>query len=276
MTTTAAPRFHYAPRPWRLGEALRDLAEGLAHWELWSRLGWQDIRQRYRRSIVGPFWLTLSMGLVIGGMAYLYAGLFGQKLDDYLPYVALGMVVFGLISSLATDGSTVFITSGPIILQVKAPLSIYLYQMIWRNILIFAHNIMIFVLIVVFVKSNLGWNSLLSVVGLALVVSNGFWVALIVGGLSARFRDVPPIVGSIIQMAFVLTPVFWTPGAVPNRDLFIQLNPFYYLLDIVRMPLLGETPPMSMWLVVIGFNCVGAFVGIMFFARYRSRIAYWV
>src|SRR3954470_19953097 len=137
MTTVAASSFPPARSSWRFREALRDLANGLARWELWSRLGWQDIRRRYRRSIVGPFWLTLSMGLVIGGLAYLYAGLFGQKLDNYLPYVALGMIVFALISSLMTDGSTVFITAGPTILQMKAPLSIYLYQMLWRNILMF-------------------------------------------------------------------------------------------------------------------------------------------
>ena len=216
------------------------------------------------------------MGLVIGGMAYLYAGLFGQNLDHYLPYVALGMIVFGLISGLATDGSTVFITSGPTILQMKAPLSIYLYQVVWRNILIFAHNMMIYVVIAIFVQPKLGWNSLLSVVGLILVMSNAFWVALVIGGLGARFRDVPPIVSSVMQTAFVLTPIFWTPGSVPSRELFVHLNPFYYLVEVVRMPLMGETPPISMWLVLVGFNCVSALVAIIFFARYRSRIAYWV
>ena len=274
--TLAATANLQGRRSWRVGEALSDLAEGLTHWELWSNLGWQDIRQRYRRSIVGPFWLTISMGLVIGGMAYLYGGLFGQKLDDYLPYVALGMIVFSLISSLATEGSTVFITSGPTILQMKAPLSIYLYQMIWRNILIFGHNFMIYVLIVIAIRPSLGFNSLLCIPGLVLVISSAFWAALVFGGLGARFRDVPPIIGSVMQMAFVLTPIFWTPGSVPSRELFVQLNPFYYLVDIVRMPLIGQTPPISMWLVVIGFNCVGAVVAILFFARYRARIPYWV
>ena len=58
----------------RLLDAVGDLIEGLARWELWSTLGWHDIRQRYRRSIVGPFWLTLSMGVMVAGLAYLYAG----------------------------------------------------------------------------------------------------------------------------------------------------------------------------------------------------------
>ena len=216
------------------------------------------------------------MGLVIGGLAYLYAGVFGQNLDNYLPYVALGMIVFALISTLVTDGSTVFIAAGPTILQMKAPLSIHLYQILWRNILMFAHNLIIYVLIVIFLHPLIGWNALLAIPGLVLVINNCFWVALVLGGLGARFRDVPPIVSSVMQMAFVLTPVFWTPSAVPSRELFVHLNPFYYLLDVVRMPLMGETPPLSMWLIVIGFNCVSVIAAMLFYARYRTRIAYWV
>lgn len=216
------------------------------------------------------------MGLVIGGLAYLYAGLFGQHLENYLPYVALGMIVFTLVSSILTDGSTVFIAAGSTILQMKAPLSVHLYQMVWRNILMFAHNIVIYVLIVIFLRPPLGWNALLSVPGLVLVINNCFWVALVLGVLGVRFRDVPPIVSSVMQMAFVLTPIFWTPASLPTRELFVYLNPFFYLIDIVRMPLMGQTPPLSMWLIVAGFNCVSMVVALMFFARYRTRIAYWV
>jgi ABC-2 type transport system permease protein/lipopolysaccharide transport system permease protein len=190
--------------------------------------------------------------------------------------VATGMIVFSLISSIAVEGSGVFIGSASLILQLRAPLSIYIYQMLWRNLLIFAHNISIYVVVLIFSKIDIGWNIFLAFVGLFLVLLNGVWVAVALGGLSARFRDVPPIVGSIMQVAFFLTPIFWTPGALPNRELFVHLNPFYYLVEIVRMPLLGKTPTLGIWLAVIGMNCVGALVAIVFYARYRGRIAYWV
>src|SRR5256714_7010615 len=99
----------------RILAAIQDLHDGLRHSELWSTLGWHDIRQRYRRSIVGPFWLTLSMGIMVAGLAYLYAGMFGQNVEGYLPYVATGMIVFSLISIIATDGSAVFIGSASLI-----------------------------------------------------------------------------------------------------------------------------------------------------------------
>src|SRR5258708_7780627 len=256
--------------------AIADLIDGLKMWELWSTLGWHDIRQRYRRSVIGPFWLTLSMGVMIGGLAYLYAGLFHQDIQTYLPYVATGMIVFSLISALASEGASIFIGSSSLILQLRAPLSIYIYQMLWRNLLIFFHNISIYAIIVLFIKVDLGWSFFIAFIGLFLLILNGLWTGIILGGLSARFRDVPPIVASVMQVAFFLTPVFWTTNSLSDRALFVHFNPFYYFIEIVRMPLLGKTPPAEIWLGVLSINLVSALVAIAMYPRFRARVAYWV
>lgn len=259
-----------------LKAAIEDLTGGIRHWQLWFTLGWHDIRQRYRRSVVGPFWLTISMAAMVAGLAYLYVGFFGLPLDQYLPFVATGMIVFNMISSVITEGSLVFISSSRTILQTKVPLSIYVYQMLWRNLLIFAHNMCIYVILLPFLEFHLGWTTLLAIPGLLLVLIVAFWVGVIIGTLSARFRDVPPIVASIMQVAFFLTPIFWTTTALKGREIFLHWNPFYYLLEIVRMPLLGQAPPALMWIAVIGMILVSGTIAVVFFARYRARIAYWV
>jgi len=259
-----------------LRDALEDFDAGLKQWQLWSTLGWHDVHQRYRRSVIGPFWLTISMGLMIGGLAYLYSGLFGQSLERYLPHVAVGIIVFSMITTIVTESSTVFISSSRTILQTRAPLSIYIYQMLWRSVLIFAHNMCIYLILLPFFDFRLGLVTLLALPGLFLNVVIGFFVSVTIGGLSARFRDVPPIVSSVMQVAFFLTPVFWTPESLKGREIFVNLNPFYYLLDIVRLPLLGEAPPASMWLVVVAIACLTGIVAVIFFARYRARIPYWV
>jgi len=266
-TAKPAPGYRYA---------IEDIAGGLKRWELWLNLGYQDIRQRYRRSTVGPFWLTISMGMMVGGLAYLYAGLFGQSLQQYLPYVAVGLIVFNLISTIAIEGCHAFVSSGNVILQTRAPFSIYVFQMLWRNLLVFAHNIVIYLVLLIFLPIDIGFVTLLAVPGLLLVVLAGFSVSLVLGALSTRFRDVPPIVASVMQVAFFLTPVFWTPGALRGREIFVNLNPFYYMLEIVRMPLLGKAPTLSMWGVAILINVVCALVALAFFARYRHRIPYWI
>ncbi|MEA2879149.1 MAG: lipopolysaccharide transport system permease protein [Hyphomicrobiales bacterium] len=276
MTIASEQRDEIARHLASVPNAIEDFIDGLRRWELWGALGWHDIRQRYRRSVIGPFWLTISMGVMVFGLAYVYGAIFSQPLDKYLPYVAVGMIVFGLITSIANDASQVFILASRTILQTRAPLSLYVYQMLWRNLLIFAHNALIYLLIIPFFPVGLGLVSLLALLGLLLVIVMGAFVGVILATLSARFRDVPPIVNSVTQIAFFLTPIFWTPSALKGREEFIYFNPFYYVLEVIRMPLLGEVPPPTVWLVVIGMTILAGVVAVLFFARFRARIAYWV
>jgi ABC-type polysaccharide/polyol phosphate export permease len=275
--TTAVANGGAAPPSNRtIALALADILAGLRAYELWTTIGWHDIRQRYRRSVVGPFWITISMAAMIVGLSYLYAGLFDQKFFDYITYVALGIIIFTLISATVNESADVFISSHRIILQTKVPFSVYLYRMVWRNLLFFAHNIIIYCLLVLFGFVSVNAAALLALFGLAFIAFNGVWIGLVLGPLSARFRDVPPIMASLMQLAFFLTPVFWRPEQIRGRPVLALLNPFYYMIEMVRQPLMGEVPTLRMWLVSIAMSLIGGVVGIVFFARYRRRIAYWI
>ena len=256
--------------------ALRDVAEGARAFRLWGMLGWQDIRQRYRRSTLGPFWLTISMGALVGGLGLLYAGLFKLDVADYLPFVAAGLILWGLISGLITEGCDAFIGAEGIIKQVNLPLSVHVYRVVWRNFIVFAHNVVIYAAAAVLFSIQPGWAGLLALPGLALLCLNGVWVGLLLGLVSARFRDVPQIAASIVQVAFFLTPIIWKPELLPDRAFILHLNPFFHLLELVRAPLLGQAPGLVSWLAVAGITLGGWLVTLFMYRRYRWRIAYWV
>ena len=256
--------------------ALRDVAEGARAFRLWGMLGWQDVRQRYRRSTLGPFWLTISMGALVGGLGLLYAGLFKLDVADYLPFVAAGLILWGLISGMTTDGCTAFIDAEGIIKQVNLPLSVHVYRVVWRNVIVFAHNVVIYAAAAVLFSIQPGWTGLLALPGLALLCVNGVWVGLLFGLISARFRDVPQIAASIVQVAFFLTPIIWKPELLPDRAFILHLNPFFHLLELVRAPLLGQAPGLVSWLAVAGITLGGWLVTLVMYRRYRWRIAYWV
>jgi ABC-type polysaccharide/polyol phosphate export permease len=128
----------------RVQAALDDFLDGLRRWELWGTMGWYDVRQHYRRSVLGPLWLTLSMGIMVGALGYLYGGLFGHSMQDYLPYLALGLIFWAFLASFMTEGCTVFTAAAPFIHQVNAPLSIYPFRLLWKNLIILAHNALVF------------------------------------------------------------------------------------------------------------------------------------
>jgi ABC-2 type transport system permease protein/lipopolysaccharide transport system permease protein len=239
-------------------------------------MGLHDIRQRYRRSILGPFWITLSMGIMVGALGLLYGTIFKQDMHDYLPFLAAGFILWGLISALITDGTQVFIGAGGLIRQLPAPLSAHVYRLLWSSLITFAHNALIFVVVALWFGLNPGWTALLALPALGVLLLNGFWMALLLGLLSARFRDIPLVVANVVQIMFFMTPVIWKPEMLPGRALILDLNPFYHLVEILRAPLLGEVPALENWLAVIGITLVGWAIALWFYSAYRWRIPYWV
>ena len=243
-------------------------------------LCWQDIRRRYRRSILGPFWLTISMGILVAALGALYGTLLNVEIAVYVPFLALGFVIWTLISAVITEGCTAFISAESIVKQTNLPLSVHVYRMVWRNFLILCHNAAIFVVVAVVFAIWPGWTGLLALPGLVFLCLNAIWVGLLLGIVSARFRDVPPIVASVVRILFFVTPIIWMPELMPARALMLALvldfNPFFHFVEVVRAPLLGQAPALVSWLVVSGTTLGGWLLAFALLRRYRRRIAYWV
>lgn len=262
--------------PSRIEAALLDLFKGARSFHLWGLLGWQDVRRRYRRSLIGPFWLTISMGVLVAVLSTLYGTLLKVEIADYAPFLALGFIIWTLISGFINEGCTAFTDAGSIIKQVDLPLSIHVYRVAWRDLIIFFHNAAIFVVVAIIFSIWPGWVGLLAVPGLALLCLNGVWVGLLFGLVSARFRDVPPIMDSIVRIAFFVTPIIWMPELLPDRVMLLDFNPFYHYVELVRAPLLGRAPQLDSWFAVLGMTLGGWLVTLVMFRNYRQRLAYWV
>ena len=260
--------------------ALIDLVDGARASHLWGLLGWQDIRRRYRRSVLGPFWLTLSMGVLVATLGTLYGALLKVDTAVYVPFLAIGFVLWTLISGLITDGCSAFISAQRIITQTSLPLSVHVYRKVWHNLLIFLHNVTVFVVAAIIFSVWPAWTALLALPGLVLLCLNGIWVGLVLGTVAARFRDVPPIVASVVRIAFFVTPIIWMPELTSGRGralgLVLDFNPFYHCVELVRAPLLGQVPELVSWFAVSGITLCGWLLALAMLSRYRRRIAYWV
>lgn len=257
-------------------QAFADLIAGAGLYELWSRFAFHDIRQRFRRSVLGPFWLTLSMGIMVGALGLVFSTLFQQDMGRTLPYIATGLIFWGLLTSCITDGTSVFISAESSIRNVPMPVSVHLYRALARNVMIWGFNMAIYVVVVIWFHVGLNWNSLLFVPGFLLFLINTAWISLTVGVLSARFRDIPQIIANLIQVVFFVTPVFWSPESLPHRPAYVTANPFYHLLEIVRAPLLGNTAPALSWIFCLIMAAAGVAVTAWLYRRTHARIAYWV
>jgi ABC-type polysaccharide/polyol phosphate export permease len=256
--------------------ALRDIVDGLGNYHLWSMMGWQDIKQRYRRSTIGPFWVTLSMAFTIAGLGMVYGLLFRQDLTTYLPFVCLGLITWEFISKCILDGSLAFVALEGLIKQIRMPLTTHVMTVMWKNMVILGHNAVIYLLVLIVFGIRPGWTVLYLFPGFVLVVLNLLWVALLFATICVRFRDVPLIVQTVVQMLFFITPVFWLPSLMPTRTVLVHGNPFYHMLELLRAPLLGRVPEPESWVFLTCTLLVGWVATFLLFSRFRRRIPYWL
>ncbi|MDR6477319.1 lipopolysaccharide transport system permease protein [Paraburkholderia graminis] len=253
-----------------------DLKQSIASYRLWTLLGWLEIRQRYARSRVGPFWLTISMGVMIGSIGVVYGSLFGQKMSDYLPFLAISLVMWTMFAQTVQEGSIAYINSATYIRQAATPKLIYVFQVMWRNLVILAHNFII-VLILLAVYGVKDWAVLpVFIPALLLYLANALWLAMLVGLLSARFRDLPQIISALIQIAFYVTPIIYRPDSLKRFSFIVELNPLAHLIELVRAPLIGQMPSLTTWCVAIGLAVAGWTFALAMTGRYLKRIPYWV
>jgi ABC-type polysaccharide/polyol phosphate export permease len=257
-------------------QAFVDLLNGVRLYQLWIRFAVHDIRQRFRRSVLGPFWLTLSMGTMVGTLGFVFSALFHQDIAKTLPYIATGIIFWGLLTGCINEGTVVFISAESDIRNLPLPLSVHFCRMIARNVTIWGFNMAIYVVMALWFELMPGWDTLMFIPGFILFLINVVWISLAVGVMSTRYRDFPQVIANIIQVVFFLTPIFWSPETLPSRPAFVVLNPFYHLIEIVRAPLLGSAVPTMSWGLCIGMALVGLGFTAWLYRRAHARIAYWV
>jgi ABC-type polysaccharide/polyol phosphate export permease len=258
--------------------AADDLLRGFRKRELWGRLGWLDVKRRYRRTTIGPFWNSITLAVYVLTVGTVGAAIWHQDIYDYLPFLVSGMIVWTLVSTIILESCSLFIAGQSLFRSIRFDYSVLSYALVWRNVLVLLHNFAVYFLVALVLKpSLLSSTALLAIPGLVLVLLNGLWVSLLFGIVCLRFRDVPPLVSSALQIAMLITPLFWPADTLTGikRFVFVELNPLYHVVDVVRGPLVGRVPEAISYGVMIAMAIGGWCLTYAVFKRFRKRVAYW-
>ena len=253
-----------------------DLTASVKSLGLAGSLAWHDVVSRYRGSVLGPFWITLSMGFMVGGIGFLYAHLFQTPVEEFVPYVACGIVFWGMIANTIIDGCGAYTGAVGMLNQTALPMFVFVWRAVLRNVINLSHHLIIIVAVMMIYGQWRSADILAALGGFALVMFNLGWITLIVGIASARFRDVPQIMMSLTQFAMFMTPVFWKPGGKLLDHALLVFNPFFHMLEAIRAPLLGGEPPRFAHLVLALMALAGWAVAFVVFTLTRRRIVHYL
>ena len=256
--------------------AWQDIIESIFGGQIWLHLARQEVKLRYRRSVLGPFWITISTGIMVVGMGPLYSYLFKQPVGPYFQYIAVSFVLWNFISSCINESCFSFIYAEGFIKVVKLPYTTYTLKVLAKNFIVFMHNFLIVFVVMFFFPLPSYQYFILFLLGLIVLLLNLFWITLIIGMISLRFRDISQIVASGVQILFFATPIFWKADMLSGHTEYVEWNFLYHLIQIVRAPLLGGFATTLDWLFCLVTLLFGIIFSAFFFAKFRSRISYWV
>lgn len=258
-----------------LAGGIRDLVEGARAWPQWFSLGNHELADRYRRTVLGPLWMTFTMAAMVVAIGLLYSRIFTVDLKYFLPWLTAGFLCWNFISGTLQESSTTFIYNEGVLRQMRVARSVYIYRVLWRNAVAFLHNALVLAAVMLWFATPFRWTVILVLPGAVLLVANMLWMSLLIAMLGTRFRDVPPMIASILQLFFFLTPIVWIPRSA-DVIAFLQWNPFYHAVQLVRGPILGQIPGPLSWGIMIVIATFGWMLTIALFGRFRWRISYWL
>ena len=260
----------------RFSYAIKDLRQGLSRLPLVISLVRGEFVNRYKGSVLGSLWITITTLMTVTGLAVLYSQLFGHSLEDHFPYVCVGILVWGILVTMITEGAEVFPASSGIITQLPIPLSVFALRNVGRAIVNLALRFVVLIGVLIYVnKLPTLSNTLFALLGLTAALWIGFWCTLFIGVIATRYRDFQQLVGAGMTFAFFITPVFWKIDRLGNLSFIVDYNPLYHMLNVVRGSLLGLPDVATSWWWVGGLCICSALTGFIVFGLYARRLRYW-
>ncbi len=239
-------------------------------------LAFSDVKARYKRSVLGPFWLTLGTAVGSAGLGLLWSELLRMDAKTFVPSLTAGLILWQFIAGVVSESSVLFSRQASIIRNLNLPLSIHPAQLLLRHLINLVHNIPVFFLVTFVLGHPLSIEAWLALPGLVLVALNLLWLALLIGLLGARFRDLEYLIAMVMPLLMFISPVFYRPNYLPFSEQLIWFNPFSHFIEIIRYPLFGLAPPDFIIVTLISMLVVGWTFTLWLFNQKRHRIAFWV
>lgn len=253
------------------------LAAAVINPKVWIGLGWSDVVQGYRRTMLGPLWITLNLSIFATAMTLVYGALFGVTPAEYSGYVVCGMIAWLWISSLLSEVGNTFINYNSYIKSMPVDKAIFIWAMVFKQLVTLAHHLVIYALLVAIGIVHLSVHTLMIVPSLVILILFSVPFTAIAAIIFARFRDVPRLIGGSIIILLMVTPIFWQPEMITGwRRAFIYLNPVHYLVEFVRQPLLGHPLDLQTIYVVLGMTVAVWLIGAVVYRRYSRYVVFWI
>lgn len=236
-----------------ISEYFRFAYRSAGEYRMWGHLGWRDLRVRFSRTRLGPWWSTLAQSALVVGIATATSLIAQENFIEHLLRVSLSLTVWTFIANVILESIDVFSIERGLLLNTRINELSFSYRIVWRQILISLYNFPI-PLVCAVVSSTLTLRLFLlpifvALTGIALVTPS-----FLVGYITLRRRDFAQIVPTLVQFGFFFSPVMWQVPSSGRLASLSTFNPLAWTLEGVRDLVLGDhlfSRNLTLWITFV-------------------------
>jgi ABC-type polysaccharide/polyol phosphate export permease len=252
----------------------------IKNFHIWFFLSMHEVKKRYRRSIIGPFWVVLSNIIIILILSLIYSIILKKNLEWYILYLSFGFILWQNISSNIGEAPETFIRSAPLIKNYRISNYNYIFRDVSKNFINLIHNFPYWIFILIWFEVKISLYTFSFIISYFILFLNMTWINTILALVSLRFRDFNSLISVFIQLSFFATPVLWDVSHIlearPQLSWVIYLNPFYHLIEIFRQPLMLGIFPTNSFIFCILMLIFGITFANYLMRKYSHRVAFWL
>lgn len=245
------------------------------NWVIAYHLAYFDVKMRYVRSVLGPFWITIQTAIFILTLSAIFTFVYKSTFDRYLPFFAISFVMWGMFSSSMIESANAIVRSQGYIKERGIAPIIFVQATFLKNFIYLLHNLPIAFIVLIYFKFTTPLWFLFSLPGFILYCFVIYLMSILVSFIASRFHDTGPLIESLTNLLFFMSPIIWEPSTVAKHPEILNFNPMYHMLEIWRGPLLnGEFSLMSY--IVVGGIVLCLLAALTIIMPNYKKVSLWV
>ena len=237
-----------------------------------------EIKIRYARTSLGPWWQTINMIVLSLVLSFVFTKVFNMPGEEYIPFLITGLIFWNFLQGILNESSICLVNSRNLILNTTNPIWIYPFKLVFRVLIQFFHHALLIPIVVYYFKIDFNLISIVSLLtGILVSIFIMLQIASILSILGSRFHDMEQVITNIVQVSFYATPIIWMPSLISGREFYLEYNPFYHVINIIRIPVIDGDMQIWQSSLVVSIALLAFLVLLNYiYRRFSKMVSYWV
>lgn len=261
-----------------LGAVPDFFAQMFAYREYLKQSVMRDLKNKYKRSVLGYLWTMLHPLAMMGVLAIVFSHIMRIPMKDYAVFLFCGLLPWNYFSSTAMMSLSSIRANARLFGQIPVPKYIFVLSIAFSNLF----NLLVAIIPLLFIMVVLGRPIPPTVLLFPLFIVPIFCVvvgvSLILAASNVFFDDTLHLTEVALSIVYFLCPVLYQRESLPPKLIeYLVLNPLFCQIEFFRgLFYSGTLPDPTALAINFGGSLIILLIGLIVFKRCEDKFLYFI